>query len=122
VVQCLVAVVRVPTVARKTSAPREHVVRSAEGVVIARGQRAERGGAVTINLPTPTRHARSALLTAVDEILNQMSQSTREGEPWAPMNMNLLKKRQAAGIAAAVVHRIIVQTGNQPIGATVSMD
>jgi ParB family chromosome partitioning protein len=44
VVQCLVAVVRVPTIACKTSAPREHVVRSAEGVVIARGQRARGEG------------------------------------------------------------------------------
>ncbi len=78
VMQRLVGAVRASAVAHKTGNLREHVVRSAEGAVVARGQRAERGGAVTISLPTPARHARSALLAAVDEILSHVGQITRE--------------------------------------------
>jgi ParB family chromosome partitioning protein len=75
VIQRLVGAIRASAVPRKSNNAREHVVRSAEGAIVARGQRAERGGAVTISLPTPARHARSVLLTAVDEILSKIHHS-----------------------------------------------
>ena len=80
VTQRLAGAAGASAVGRKTANPREHVVRSSEGAVVARGRRAERGGAVMISLPTPAKHTRSALLAAIDEILNQMGQASREGE------------------------------------------
>jgi ParB family chromosome partitioning protein len=66
---------RAPTVTRRADVPRAHVVRSSEGNVVARGQRGGRGGGVTINIPTPAKHARGALVAAVEEILDQMAQT-----------------------------------------------
>ena len=79
VTQRLAAAARVAAAGRKIVNPHEHVVRSAEGVIVARGHRAERGGVVTINLPTPARHARSVLLGAVEEILDRMSPGAKDG-------------------------------------------
>ncbi|HEY1245027.1 MAG TPA: ParB/RepB/Spo0J family partition protein [Hyphomicrobiaceae bacterium] len=80
VMQRLVGAARAAAVPRKAGNPREHVVRAADGAVVARGQRTGRGGAVTISLPTPARHAREALVAAVEEILNQMGSSPNRGE------------------------------------------
>jgi ParB family chromosome partitioning protein len=65
------------TAARRAGVPREHVVRSADGTIVARGQGAGRGGGVTISFPTPTKHARGALVSAVEEILERMAQAGR---------------------------------------------
>jgi ParB family chromosome partitioning protein len=53
--------------------PKEHVVRSAEGALLARGQRGARGGAVAISFPAPGQHDRAALLEAVGEILDHLT-------------------------------------------------
>ena len=63
------------TVTRRSGVLREHIVRSSEGSIVARGQ--SRGGGVAISLPTPAKHARAALVSAVEEILDQMAQTGR---------------------------------------------
>jgi ParB family transcriptional regulator, chromosome partitioning protein len=73
----LVSAARGSTVTRAPRNLKEHVVRSTEGSVVARGLRVGRGGGVTISIPSPVRHARPALLAAVEEILNQMGRSDR---------------------------------------------
>jgi ParB family chromosome partitioning protein len=78
VLQRLIAAVRAPVPSRHSGGSREHVVRSSEGGVIARGQRAGRGGAITISVPAPARHERAALLAAFDEILNEIRQRDRK--------------------------------------------
>jgi ParB family transcriptional regulator, chromosome partitioning protein len=60
---------------RRSTAPREHVVRSPEGTIVARGQSAGRGGGVMISFPTPAKHARAALISAVEEILDRTAQT-----------------------------------------------
>ena len=64
-------------VTRRANASREHVVRSSEGNIVARGLRTGRGGGVTISFPTPAKHPRAALVSAVEEILDQMAQTGR---------------------------------------------
>jgi len=54
------------------SRPRELVVRTQDGTVLARGQRAERGGGLTVSFPTPLKHERERLLKALEEILDQL--------------------------------------------------
>jgi ParB family chromosome partitioning protein len=51
---------------------REHVVRASDGTILARGQRAERGGGVTVSIPSPAKYDRATLLGAFEEILNRM--------------------------------------------------
>jgi ParB family chromosome partitioning protein len=77
VMQRLTAAARVDTVRRRAGVSREHVVRSPEGAIIARGQSEGRGGGVTIGFPAPTKHARPALVSAVEEILDHMTQTGR---------------------------------------------
>ena len=57
----------------KRSKPREHVVRGADGGVMARGQRGARGGVLSITIPGPGRHKRSEVLAAVAEILDRIA-------------------------------------------------
>lgn len=78
VMQRLTAAARAETVARRSGGAREHVVRSSEGMVVARGQAAGRGGGVTISFPTPAKHTRTTLVSAVEEILDRMA---RPGRP-----------------------------------------
>ena len=77
VMQRLTAAARAQTVARPARGSREHVVRSSDGTIIARGQSGGRGGGVTINVPAPAKHARTALVSAVEEILDRMAQTGR---------------------------------------------
>ncbi len=77
VVQRLIAAARKPGPSRQLSGVKEHVVRSSEGGLIARGQRAGRGGGITISIPSPVRHERAVLLAAFEEILSRVS--TRDG-------------------------------------------
>jgi ParB family transcriptional regulator, chromosome partitioning protein len=77
VMQRLTTTGRAQTLARRAGVSREHVVRSPEGAVVARGQGGGRGGAVTISFPAPAKHARAALAAAVEEILDRMSQPGR---------------------------------------------
>jgi ParB family chromosome partitioning protein len=79
VMQRLVAAARKPVPSRQPGGTKEHVVRSSDGVIIARGQRAGRGGGITINVPSPARHGLTALLGAFEEILSQISQRDRKG-------------------------------------------
>lgn len=76
---------------RQTAGRREHIVRSSEGHIVARGQQEARGGGLTIRVPAPTRHARAALVKAVGEILDQLGPGGRatrnartddKGTPW----------------------------------------
>lgn len=63
--------VRAATEARPVrSAPgKEFIVRNPEGVIVARGQRAGRGGGITIAVPNPSKHERPALIGAFEEII-----------------------------------------------------
>lgn len=51
----------------------EHVVRSADGAILARGQKAERGTALIIKVPAPGKHTRENLLRAVAEIIEEIT-------------------------------------------------
>ena len=75
VMQRLTSAARVEITTRRAAVPREHVVRSPEGSIVARGQSTGRGGGVTISFPTPTKHDRAALLSAVEEILDRIAQT-----------------------------------------------
>jgi ParB family transcriptional regulator, chromosome partitioning protein len=81
VLQRLSAAAREPVLSRQPGSAKAHVVRSSEGSVVARGQRAGRGGGITISIPAPARHERAALLAALEEILNQISQRDRKTRP-----------------------------------------
>jgi ParB family transcriptional regulator, chromosome partitioning protein len=60
------------TAPRRTK-PKEHVVRSGDGGVVARGQRGGRGGGVAIIIPAPGVHSRQVVLDAVSQILEQIA-------------------------------------------------
>lgn len=77
ILQRLTAAARTPTMARRAAGSKEHVVRSPEGAVVARGQSAGRGGGVMISFPAPAKHARPALVSAVEEILDHLAQAGR---------------------------------------------
>jgi ParB family chromosome partitioning protein len=77
VMQRLTNAGRAQIVTRRAGFLREHVVRSSEGTIVARGQSGGRGGGVTISFPTPAKHARAALVSAVEEILDRMAQAGR---------------------------------------------
>jgi ParB family chromosome partitioning protein len=72
VIQRLVAAAK-SGAAMHGSRPRELVVRSQDGMILARGQRAERGGGLTVSFPAPLKHEREHLLKALEEILDQIS-------------------------------------------------
>ncbi len=59
----------------KRARPREHTVRGPDGAVIARGERAVRGGAVSLSLPAAASHQRSEVLAAIGEILDRIGAS-----------------------------------------------
>jgi ParB family chromosome partitioning protein len=60
--------------ARARSEVRE--VRDAAGALLARGERAVRGGRVTITVPAPAKSSRKDLLSAIEEIIDELSQRT----------------------------------------------
>ena len=62
-------------VGAKRAKPREHTVRGPDGAVIARGERAVRGGAVSLSLPAAASHKRSEVLAAIGEILDRIGAS-----------------------------------------------
>lgn len=73
VMQRLVGAAKGAGAVRGVSRPREHVVRAKDGTIVARGQRAERGGALTVSFPAPAKHERDRLLKALEEILDQIT-------------------------------------------------
>jgi ParB family chromosome partitioning protein len=77
VVQRLTAAARAKTVTRRPGGARDHVVRSSEGLIVARGQTGGRAGGVTISFPAPAKHARATLVSAVEEILDRVAQAGR---------------------------------------------
>ena len=78
VMQRLTAAARAAdTAPRQSGGRREHIVRSPAGHILARGQREERGGGLTIRLPAPTKNARAALVAAVAEILDHLAEADR---------------------------------------------
>jgi ParB family chromosome partitioning protein len=79
VLQRLIAAARPPTKARSVGREKEHVVRAADGVVLARGQKTGRGGGVSISIPAPAKHARDILVGAVEEILDELGNAGRAG-------------------------------------------
>lgn len=50
----------------------QHIVRAPNGVIVARGQRAARGGGLTIQLSSASAQSKIKLLAAVEEILNAL--------------------------------------------------
>jgi hypothetical protein len=77
VMQRLTNAARAAIVTRRAGASREYVVRSSEGAIVARAKSAGRGGAVTISFPSPAKHVRAALISALEEILDQMTPNGR---------------------------------------------
>jgi ParB family chromosome partitioning protein len=73
VIQRLLSAAKQAPVKRQSARTMEHMVRGSDGTVLARGQRAARGGAVTISIPSVTKHDRSTLLGAFEEILDRMA-------------------------------------------------
>lgn len=63
----------------KTSRAREHVVRNADGDVLARAARNARGGSVAITIPNPIKHERPSLIAAVSEILDLLAGKPAKG-------------------------------------------
>ena len=78
VVQRLLGAAKRSVRARQAGRAKEHVIRTADGAVVARGQRAARGGGITISVPAPAKHERVALLAALEEILDGISISGRK--------------------------------------------
>jgi len=80
------AVIRRLTQAARAAAPkqtklREHSVRAEDGTVLARGQRAARGGAVSIVVPAAGTRTRADVLAALAEILDRIAgPAERRGE------------------------------------------
>jgi ParB family chromosome partitioning protein len=64
---------------RQPRRSREHVVRTADGAILARGLKASRGG-VAISLSAPAKHDRAVVLAAVGEILDRLS-ANQTGHP-----------------------------------------
>lgn len=63
---------------RKRAAPTsmtEHVVRGGDGHIVATGKRAERGGSVTITLPTARKRSHKELVSACTQILDVLVES-----------------------------------------------
>lgn len=79
VIRRLVGAARAPASVQQSIRGKEHVVRAADGAVLARGQKASRGGAVTISLPAPAKYERTVVLGAVEEILDRIRNSGRSG-------------------------------------------
>ena len=79
VVQRLVGATRKSSPARSAGRIAEHVVPASDGAMVAKGQRASRQGEVTITIPTPAKQDRTALLSALAEILDRLSQAGRSG-------------------------------------------
>lgn len=63
----------------RSSRAKELVIRGADGTILARAQRAARGGGLTINLPAPAKHERAALLTALEQLLEQAGSPAKSG-------------------------------------------
>jgi ParB family transcriptional regulator, chromosome partitioning protein len=59
---------------------REYEVRSASGELIARGQRASRGGGLSISLPAPGKHPESTIVDAMADILRSLGAGLRTNE------------------------------------------
>jgi hypothetical protein len=77
IVHRLVNVAKKPAPSRSAARTVEHVVRTPDGVVLARGQKAGRGGGIAISLPAPAKDERAALLAALDELLDRVAPSAR---------------------------------------------
>jgi ParB family transcriptional regulator, chromosome partitioning protein len=75
----LAAAAKKPTASHSGARTSEHVVRAPDGTILARGQKAGRGGGVAINLPAPAKHDRATLLTALEEILDRVAPFGRSG-------------------------------------------
>lgn len=69
--------------AKPQSSPRarvsEHVVRAADGSILMKAERADRGGGLTIRVPTPAKHDREALIAALSEVLERVAPARRKG-------------------------------------------
>ena len=77
VVQRLTGVANGSPQSRSANRDKEHVVRSPEGAILARGLRWNRGGGLTVNFPAPAKQERALLLGALEEILDWISLSGR---------------------------------------------
>ena len=79
VVQRLVGATRESSSARSAGPIAEHIVRASDGAMVAKGQRASRRGGVTITIPAPAKQDRTALMSALAEILDRLGQAGRPG-------------------------------------------
>lgn len=69
----LVGSAKNPIVSRAKAA--EHVVRAPDGSIVVRGERAGRGGGLTIRVPTPGKHERDLLVSALQEVVDRLGQA-----------------------------------------------
>lgn len=81
VVQRLLGTTRATRRGRGNAHDSEHVVRASDGGIIAKAQKPSRGGGITISLPSFAKHDRSALVAAVEEILDQLGTARRATRP-----------------------------------------
>jgi ParB family transcriptional regulator, chromosome partitioning protein len=79
VVQRLLGATRTMRRGRGNAPSAEHVVRASDGAIIAKAQKPGRGGGITISLPSFAKHDRSALVAAVEEILDRMGTARQAG-------------------------------------------
>ena len=77
VVSRLVSSAKPPSV-RHARGSVEHVVRAADGAVLMRAERAGRGGGLTIRVPSPGKHDRSALIAALEEVLERAGKARQK--------------------------------------------
>jgi ParB family chromosome partitioning protein len=80
VVQRLLAAGKRLAQRRQASRVREHVVRTPDGTILARGLQAGRGGGLTISVPGPAKHERAVLLAALEEILDRINHHGRSAQ------------------------------------------
>ena len=81
VVQRLLRVAKESERQRSADRAREHIVRAPDGAILAKGQRAGRGGGVTISIPAPAKHDRTALVAAMEEVLEHIGRFGRSPLP-----------------------------------------
>ncbi len=81
VMQRLVGAAQKPAPSGAAGRAKQHVVRAPDGAILARGQKAVRGGGVTISFPAPSKHERMVLLGALEEILDRITSPVAHHRP-----------------------------------------
>jgi len=81
VLRRLIGAANKPAPSPRLGRVKEQVVRGSDGTIVVRGQRAGRGGGITITVPTPAKHERAVLLGALEELLDRIGSPGRAAQP-----------------------------------------